>query len=75
MVGASYAPQFLLEGSLHSHEFHDAAVDIPVLYVKVAVFVPIGPMRSGEDAFYPVFLLNFVQRLSGVGFVPKYGYD
>ena len=59
-----------------SHQFHDPAGHVPVLHVKVAVFVPIRTVGAAEYAFDPVFLLNIeVRPLFRIRVVPENGHD
>ena len=46
--------------SVDSDQLHETARDVPILYVQVAVLVPVGAMRAVEDSFDPFVLCDTV---------------
>ena len=50
--------------SFNTHKFDQASRDIPVLNVQVAIRIPIGPVGSTENAFYP-FILGHIKASAG----------
>ncbi len=51
-----FCPAALRLSSADAHEFHDTARYIPILNIEIAVFVPVGTVRSTEAALHPLFL-------------------
>src|SRR3954471_24603075 len=61
---------------LYSYELHDAAGDVPVLYIQVAVLVPGGAVRAAKDTLDPLVLGHIkIHSLFWIGVVAKHGND
>lgn len=61
---------------LDSYQFHEAARNVPVLDVKIAIGVPVGTVCAAENTFDPSFLRN-IETATGfrVGIVSQHGND
>src|SRR5262245_16988784 len=61
---------------LRPHKLHDAARNVPILDIEVAIFVPVGTMRAAKNTFKPLVLRDVeIEALRRIGIVAEDGDD